>query len=690
MKRFVITACCLLLCCLLLEGVAFQYDALRTRGQTPLSLELAAASITREEIIQETDDVTAVMPSTQRRGPLYRTAVTWENLDLRGLRGAALDFEGKPALMRVELTLRDDSYALSDARADSLPALPGQTAYAKLAPHGTLKRLTVTFETEDESASLDALVLNAPVPYRFSLLRFTAMVLPALFLAAVLCFGWWRIMLDRNNPRHRLAYALTALLCAGLIAGTQFLITPADRTPFPYTRALEYPFENSVYQYRSLAHAVMYDALAKGQLAVDAQPDEVLLSLENPYDPTQRLESGAEVMFDYALYGGHYYAYFGLAPVLVFYAPFRLVTGHLPAYTTAGCFFALLTAAAAFLCVGEALRRWQRTPSLLLACLGALAVALGSNLLMLQACADRYHLSIACMQTFFYLTVWTALVAVRQKGRGRRTAAFIACALCTGLLAASRVTGALAAAGWVIPLFIGTVAGRKRPAARKAADAASYLLPLAACAGLMLAYNAARFGNPLEFGQTWQLTLEDVRQNRITLAALPGAVYSYFLQGLRTTAEFPFFTLAEAGANRTGNWFYGVANAGALTMPVTWGLLWIFALPEKARRGKLATMITAVAVTVPIALAGYCLAGVAQRYVCDILPTLCLAGMLCLTEPAARDAQQGRGHTTALACTLLAATCLIACSLVFSNYRGFVSEYCPEKYLELYNLFSIR
>ena len=680
----------ILLVCLLLEGVLFQWDALTSRGLSPAALPLEGAQIIREELPREENDVTAVMPSHAEEKPTYRTCVLLEGLALQDIRTAALEFTGETQLARVQVLLSDSAYQYGLASADTLWALPGQTAYARLTSHGTLRRVQVILETTDETAALTAVTLNAPVPYRFSLLRFAAMLLPAWGIAATLCLEAWRVLLDRKKTAHRAAYALTALACVLLVLAARYLCVPFDAARFPYTRALEYPFENSVYQYRSLTHAVLYDMLAKGRVAVDAQPDERLLALENPYDPTARLESGAEVMFDYALRDGAYYAYFGLTPVLVYYAPYRLVMGYLPAYTSAAVFFALLTVAAAFLCVWEAVRRFVRRASLPGVCLGAAAVALGSNLLMLQVSADRYHLSIACMQAFFFLTVWMGLVACRQQTRLRRSLCFALCAVLACLLVESRVTGALAAAGWLVPMFVLVLADGRRAAKQKALDAASFLAPLLLGAALVMAYNARRFGSPFEFGQTWQLTLEDIHYNRLRLQDVLPALYAYFLEGLRLTPEFPWFTLGSAGVNHTGNWFYGVANAGAFTMPVTWGLLGIWLLPDRHRRGKQAIYLTAVGVTVLLALLGYAAAGVAQRYVCDILPTLCLAGMLVMADVTGQDVQAGRGHSAALMLGLCGLTCLIACCLMFSNYRGFISLYAPEKYLTLYQLFTIR
>ena len=73
-----------------------------------------------------------------------------------------------------------------------------------------------------------------------------------------------------------------------------------------------------------------FDAWKKGQIELDLEVDRRLAELENPYDPTQRKQSGARYNWDYALYDGKYYSYFGIAPILTVHAPIYAVTGKLP------------------------------------------------------------------------------------------------------------------------------------------------------------------------------------------------------------------------------------------------------------------------------------------------------------------------------------------------------------------------
>ena len=82
-------------------------------------------------------------------------------------------------------------------------------------------------------------------------------------------------------------------------------------------------------------NAQQYAELAKsftqGKLYLNAEPPSYLQSMDDPYDKGSRDEmqkqTGESYLFDVAYYQGHYYVYFGVVPVLLFYLPFYICTG---------------------------------------------------------------------------------------------------------------------------------------------------------------------------------------------------------------------------------------------------------------------------------------------------------------------------------------------------------------------------
>lgn len=78
-------------------------------------------------------------------------------------------------------------------------------------------------------------------------------------------------------------------------------------------------------------YAMLAQAMAKGQLYLEEEPPQWLKDMEDPYDKGARdeaqKETGEPYLFDVAYHDGHYYVYFGVVPVLLFYLPFYLLTG---------------------------------------------------------------------------------------------------------------------------------------------------------------------------------------------------------------------------------------------------------------------------------------------------------------------------------------------------------------------------
>ncbi|WP_019217529.1 hypothetical protein [Legionella tunisiensis] len=76
----------------------------------------------------------------------------------------------------------------------------------------------------------------------------------------------------------------------------------------------------SLYQY-------LTESFLSGHLNLLVSPSPELLQLADPYDPIQNSHFR---LHDASLYKGKYYLYFGPLPVVVFYLPFKLLTGYYP------------------------------------------------------------------------------------------------------------------------------------------------------------------------------------------------------------------------------------------------------------------------------------------------------------------------------------------------------------------------
>ena len=185
-----------------------------------------------------------------------------------------------------------------------------------------------------------------------------------------------------------------------------------------------------------------------------------------------------------------------------------------------------------------------------------------------------------------------------------------------------------------MPFFIGILLDKKEKLVYRLGLAASFVAPLIAGAALIMKYNAARFGSPLEFGAVYQLTVSDIHANTLRLSNLPSAIYHYFLQAPKSKTSFPFFETGFNGLENYGSYVYTVIGFGALTLPVI--LFGILLQPQAfGRRTKEMNdryrrwfLAICLAMSVLLSWADFCLGGFITHYVFDIMPLMTFAAMI--------------------------------------------------------------
>src|ERR1019366_4021703 len=149
--------------------------------------------------------------------------------------------------------------------------------------------------------------------------------------------------------------------------------------------------------------------------------------------------------------------------------------------------------------------------------------------------------------------------------------------LCLGLAVGSRPTCLLGAAMFLPPLW---------QLRRSLADRARWWrCAIAAAAGLGLcllalgAHNFARFGNPFELGQNYQLSgVYESQMRHFRFAYLPHNLYSYYLHLPDWMHGFPFVSATAVRGGPAG--YLGGWNEPVCGLAVTFPFLWLaLALP---------------------------------------------------------------------------------------------------------------
>lgn len=385
-----------------------------------------------------------------------------------------------------------------------------------------------------------------------------------------------------------------------------------------------------------------FDAWQKGQIELDLPVDPVLMSLENPYDPAERRQSGAAYSWDYAFFEGKYYSYFGIAPILTVHSPIHALTGKLPNIPLTCLILAIAAVITTALAYREVVLRFIKKPNLWLFLLGLAGTVCASGVYLGVLCSDMYYVAVLSAQTFSMAFVALAVRSMREEKLWARMVMLVLAALALTLTVWSRPTVALMCVA-VFPLFVEFIFKIRKDTLKDGLlTVGSFALPLIAGALAVMWYNNARFGSPLDFGANYQLTVSDVSLNTIDFKYLFSSFFSYFLCPMWQSEAFPHIEMQKIMVLPKGaKYFYADRACGVFAYGLPLGILAYphLALIEKHRgerdAWKTAVVCATAVLALGIAFSDFCLGGVNMRYVYDIsviLTMISAAVLINLTE----------------------------------------------------------
>lgn len=517
--------------------------------------------------------------------------------------------------------------------------------YLYLQSSGLIQDLRIEIINEDATYPLvlNAITINDPQPFAFNGLRFFIAFMVLLFIYVFRPKSSIYRCRIKEHPRFSRVCIVAAtafevfILTAYLLFGSnQVGIATANYNSGSWDgHSIVNTYEvggDNAQQYAELAKA-----MAHGQLYLEEEPPQWLQDMENPYDKGARDElqkqTGQAYLFDVAYYEGHYYVYFGVLPVLLFYLPFYLLTGT--SFPTA---IGVLLACIAFILGITALmdrfaRYHFKRVSLGLFLLLQIPLVGCSGMLYLAKFPTFYSLPIAMALAF---TVWGLYFWLHGRASKNAWGWYLAGSLCMALVVACRpqfvVFSFLA-----FPLFWRKFITEKHLFTPKGArEFICLLAPYALVAAGIMMYNRARFGSFFDFGANYNLTVNDMTQRGTNPGRFLPALFAYFLQTPTTTGVFPWIQPTTFDTTYLGQTIKEVTFGGILVcLPILWILA--FAKPILKYRFKVRSTNTIAGVVIVMLISGVvvaCLdaqmAGILQRYTADfstlfLIPAVLLA-----------------------------------------------------------------
>jgi hypothetical protein len=240
-----------------------------------------------------------------------------------------------------------------------------------------------------------------------------------------------------------------------------------------------------------------------GHLNMEVAPNPALLALPDPYDP---VANAPYRIHDLTLWHGKYYLYFGVAPVLLVFLPFRLLTGLYVTEPATVAFFTSLGLLLAALLLRDVRRHWYPCshPAVFLALVAVLGF--GCPVVFLDQMPQFYQVPISCAFAFGMAGLF-CIAQVLASASSPTSLWLLASGACMGMTLASRPNYVLAMPLLLLPAWwcVRSEGGWRASWPRWQRPAAAAFGPVAVIGLALLAYNLLRFGNPFEFGMRYQL-----------------------------------------------------------------------------------------------------------------------------------------------------------------------------------------
>ena len=296
-------------------------------------------------------------------------------------------------------------------------------------------------------------------------------------------------------------------------------------------------------------YAVLADSLLHGKVSV-GDAGELVKSTENKIVFWNSYSS--EVKFDYAYYNGKYYVYFGILPCLVFFLPYRLLTGHdLPNYIPVVS-LCLVLLAEIYVILGMLIRRYFRGVPYMARLLMTMTACGGMGIPFFVSVPDHYMIAILsgtvlCIaggMCWLRAYVPDPSVQLPEKNSMREQLVFISLgSVCMAAVSLCRPTLLIPGLAMLSAIFLTEYKNvLNMPKARILKIMLAAGIPYILFAVICMYYNYIRFDSVFDFGASKNMTTIPFNGNHGYLPyQVARSLYEYLVAPANFTPEYPFF-----------------------------------------------------------------------------------------------------------------------------------------------------
>ena len=552
----------LLIVCLAIELFVCNFHSfhLLFRDYDKKELSFDNASISTESLENISKTVITFNNLEQRIGTIYFDCTLHETKKLENGYITTITTDK----VNVKIDAKDETYSSSyryNTANGTIIKNNNSTNSVIMNMSGKVSDLIITLSTDNgELFTVNSITINKAVPFNISSFRF--------ILIFGIIFGTF-ILLNSNILQKGIDETPSVFANSILVITTVFLIIAVVITVL-------YNMNNAGIVFNSLKQTSgnqisqeLVDAFEKGQVSLLDTPSDELLAMENPYDWGARSEAGISYKWDHLLYDGKYYSYYGIAPVILLFLPFHLLTGFYFPTPEAVMIFGLIGITFLSLLYYEFVKKFFKKLPLSVALSSLVVLQTSSSVWYCFASPLFYEIAQSSGFAFtcagFYFLIKSNVISEgRIFKRHLILSSFcLSCAvLCRPTLAVYCIAALISIGAGFFKNKLQAKETNKNITKSTFVYLASALTCFIVIGGIQMLYNYVRFGSFFDFGIQYSLTINDFTRAEYHTDFVTIGFWNYLFASPIIKPEFPFvfsnFSTLDA------NGYYFIANRNAV------------------------------------------------------------------------------------------------------------------------------
>ena len=447
-----------------------------------------------------------------------------------------------------------------------------RSQYVTNASPDGVKDVKITFKLDkDDEIEFKEFSVNESIPFKFSIIRFISLLLIIELIYLLFAYANYRRPFNMKYKSQKYAVVVSMTMVLLLTLGLFKMYTDEHQVSFDQA-------------YLNQMNHELVNAFEKGHVYLNDPVPEQLKKLSNPYDMHARDELGIDIKWDHLLFEGKYYSYYGIAPVVLLFLPYHVLTGHYFPSGVACLLFSMLGLLFLGLAYWEIIKRWFKKLEFRMALLGFLVVEFSTTVLINIRVTNFYEIaqsSAFCFLSIGFYFMLSSNIFDKEKIKISRVCLS---SIFVSLAVLSRAVSALYAIAMVIWAIYGFIKYKK--SATKKSTMIKYViafaLPYVIFGAIQMAYNYARFHNPLDFGIGHTLTIYDYTHLTPTLGTIMTSIVNFLFTIPKVDLIFPF--LHDNFNTLQMNGFYFQATSPAIGLFAICLPCWAYLYTPKAAK----------------------------------------------------------------------------------------------------------